>query len=285
MSKYACSVCGKETGLNFQEGAWYCCDCLTRRPRSSFSNSVFEGIKGLFGPPDVKKLTKRRNIEKLLKILKHDKSPQIRGEAAIALGKIGKTPVLEDLREALKDSDLDVRQWADWALQEVVARSLSTFTGSYERDRKPALALVGALRDISGEWVVEALLDVIRRLDFAEVNNKAGEALCAIGGETVMVRLTQSLKDPNNGLRRSAALTLGKIGGERALVALTEALEDRDVLVRRYAVHALLEIGGEGAVRALMQALKDAEQKVRDESVEALLKIGGGRQVEILGAC
>ena len=76
----------------------------------------------------------------------------------------------------------------------------------------------------------------------------------------------------DSGVRRTAALALGKIG-EPAVEPLIAALKDSDDCVRREATEALGKIG-EPAVEPLIAALKDSDDYVRREAAEALGKIG-----------
>ena len=48
--------------------------------------------------------------------LLHDDDPEVRKEAALALGIIGDERAVEPLIDALHDDDLEVREWAAWAL-------------------------------------------------------------------------------------------------------------------------------------------------------------------------
>ena len=73
----------------------------------------------LFGPPNVKKLMAKGNVEGLIKALDYEKDPSVRAVAAIALGQIGGARAAEPLIAALKDKDNMVRWSAAEALGEI----------------------------------------------------------------------------------------------------------------------------------------------------------------------
>ena len=77
----------------------------------------------------------------------------------------------------------------------------------------------------------------------------------------------------DSGVRRTAALALGKIG-EPAVEPLIAALKDSVGDVRRTAAEALGKVGDRRAVEPLIAALKDSDDYVRREAAEALGKIG-----------
>jgi HEAT repeat protein len=80
----------------------------------------------------------------------------------------------------------------------------------------------------------------------------------------------------DSGVRRTAALALGRIGDTRAVRPLIAALKDGDT-----AATALSEIG-KPAVEALIAALNDKRREVRYLAVLTLGKIGDSRAVEAL---
>src|SRR5260370_31785977 len=80
--------------------------------------------------------------------------------------------------------------------------------------------------------------------------------------------LTESLKDPDPGVRYTAAFTLGTYCADarEAVPALAETLKDPDKNVRAGAAYALAEIGPDAlpAVPAPQEALNDPDPKVRE---------------------
>lgn len=95
--------------------------------------------------------------------------------------------------------------------------------------------------------------------------------------EKVLPRLFQVLKDPDPGLRRTAAQALGKIASPQAAPALVEALRDPDATVRQQAAWALGRLDPEslGQERSpLAPLLFDPDPTVREAAAEALGQTG-----------
>ncbi|MEJ2628051.1 MAG: HEAT repeat domain-containing protein [bacterium] len=74
---------------------------------------------GIFRPPNIEKLKRKRNIKALLKALKHE-GWETRRDAAIALGEIGDPNVIDTLCESLKDNHEDVWVAVEKALEKLV---------------------------------------------------------------------------------------------------------------------------------------------------------------------
>jgi len=68
--------------------------------------------------PDIEKLEKKRDVEGLIKALRHE---DVRLEAVTALGRIGK-PAVEPLIQALNDDNEGVRMGAKKALEKIKAK-------------------------------------------------------------------------------------------------------------------------------------------------------------------
>jgi HEAT repeats len=99
--------------------------------------------------------------------------------------------------------------------------------------------------------------------------------------------LMKRLRDPDNKVRLSAALNLGKLGDKRAIVPLTAALKDSDKTVRGVAAAALgklIDGSVDGRVRKLaidaleQTARNDADAFVRGQAQKAFDAVKGLRQ-------
>jgi HEAT repeat protein len=102
---------------------------------------------GLFGPPDVKKLAERGNVQKLLKVVRYERSSQIRRQAVCALGKIGDQETIGGLVQALKDSNNCVRQEAETALREIMDRLVQVFKDSSQVGKEEAEGILRSMLD------------------------------------------------------------------------------------------------------------------------------------------
>lgn len=99
---------------------------------------------------------------------------------------------------------------------------------------------------------------------------------------TLTATLSHLLKDPDPGVRQTAALSLGKIAHPSGLPALVIALQDSDPLVREYSAWAIGEIGesvNDDATIGLLAALGDKEPAVKHASAQALGQIGPKKSV------
>ncbi len=119
-------------------------------------------------------------IMKLQKILINNKDA-----ACHLMADVIEVPIeIEPIIEELKDEDYNVRRNAAEELGET-------------KDAKAVGPLIEALKDEDNI--------------FLNIQWKAADALCEIGGERVIELLVQGLKDENKGVREGAAYALGKI--------------------------------------------------------------------------
>jgi len=116
----------------------------------------------------------------------------------------------------------------------------------------------------------------------------AVRALAEIHDPRVPGWLTDTLSDPEAGVRQCAALGLRQQAAQQAVPALVEALHDRDPLVARLAGEALSAIG-EPAVLPLIEVLQtisytpgSAAPHARREAARSLAAIGDARAVPAL---
>ena len=148
------------------------------------------------------------SVPALIRLLS-DPAPQVRGQAAAALGMLGDTAAVKPLLRASTDADAPVRRES-----------------------------VGALGDFAGVSVAPDIMKFLKDPDHG-VRVKAAEALGKIADKSAVPSLLSALKDPSDEVRIAALLSLGKIGDRTALPALQEALQDKDEAVREAAAEAL----------------------------------------------
>ncbi|MCA2896110.1 MULTISPECIES: HEAT repeat domain-containing protein [unclassified Microcystis] len=221
-------------------------------------------------------LTKSNQVVNELSQALKDSDWGVRWNAAEALGNIGSEAAIPGLLKALEHSDDDVRMRAALALSKIgsetaIAELLKALEHS-DDDVRMRAAL--ALSKIGSETAIAELLKALKDSDWY-VRSHAALALGKIGSETAITGLLKALKDSNSIVRMYAAKALGKIGTETAIQELLKALEDSDDWsVRRNAAFALAEIGTETAIPELLKALEDSNKDVRIKAAEALGKIG-----------
>lgn len=201
----------------------------------------------LFGPPDIEKLKRKRDIQGLLNALGH-KEKKTQEAAAAALGYLN-PPALE----------------AAAPLLEAVLAERPGFAP----DAKGALARLGAHSP-------EFLIHVVRSDGRPRAREVAAELL-PLGTDAGTEALVDALQDTDSSVRLRAAMSLGKVGAlgsNRAyrksmralrnlrdspdLEALIGALQARTYQGGSEAAWALAFVGGWEAVDALVMALHDA---------------------------
>lgn len=133
------------------------------------------------------------------------------------------------------------------------------------------------------EWAVAAiaehgaeLMDGFCRALREEVPSAraaAAEALGCTGEPRAIGPLLETLHDPQEWVRWTAAMALGKLGGA-AVAGLEQALQEADPRVRFLAAQALGQTGEPGAIAPLRKALEDVFWGVRQAAVEALVQLG-----------
>ena len=207
-----------------------------------------------------------------------DPDPDVREEAARALGRIRAPESVEPLIQHLRDPGVDDparcgqrpgpdRRRAGRARPrrralEPHARDPRCLRAALELIRKPRCRSAGAARVLRA--LKEANGDVpaaqiIERLDDPDPNVRE-EAARALGrlrprGEVepeVLEALVRHLRDQASKIRSEAALALGDLGDAKAIPALVECLSDPSVEVQDACARALGDIGSAEAVRHLM---------------------------------
>jgi HEAT repeat protein len=207
------------------------------------------GLRGLYEyeGPDL--------IGRLLDLLRTDPEPEVRREAAVALGRFAVAAEMGYLRaedgEAVKSGLIESAEDID----------------EDERVRARAIEALGA---ISGEDT-ENLIESVYQEDSVWLKVGAVDAMgrsCNQGWLPLLVREMGS-RAPE--MRHAAAFAAGEIGDEQAVAPLKRlAVEDRDRGVQLAAIRALGEIGGPQARVALKSVLYEGEDDLRDAVEEAL---------------
>lgn len=203
---------------------------------------------GLFGigKPNIEKLKVKKDVEGLIKALKH-KDRDIREKAAKALGKIKGERAVETLIQALKDEGTWVRQEAAKALGKI-------------KDKRAVRPLIQVLKDCRYE-------------DAGGVAEEAAEALGKIKDKRAVEPLVHAALHDSEDVRKDAVKALTNIERERAVMLFIEALEDEDYEVGCNAAEALGNIKDERSVEPLIRAARLTHVAVRKKAAEALSKV------------
>jgi HEAT repeat protein len=185
-----------------------------------------------------------RSERVLINCVRHEKRPQVRGDAVASLGEIGSRNGVRCLVDMLHREESALHR-------EVVI----------------------ALRKIHPDRALMALLSLLQSRD-PIIREEAANALGAIGDPAAAKRLRALIEDESADVRQEAVLALGKLGGSDVLSALELALADRNPAVRAMACHALAESVGTAAQGKLIAALYDASADVRGEAAFHLGNVG-----------
>lgn len=189
-----------------------------------------------------------------------DKNEDLRLNAAIALGKIGK-PAVREVARLLDSGNADAKFYAIWTL------------GWIGPDANSVEAKMIALLSDKDEGV----------------RRKAAFALGRIGGDPdrTIAALVQAFDDTSNDVRHEAATALSKFG-KPAVPALIGLLKSKSAVCRGEAAGALGEIGADAreAVPALKQLFLEPPEQVPTliHPSQVLAKIGGKEAIAALEA-
>lgn len=241
--------------------------------------------------PNVEKLKAKRNVEGLIKALSYEKDPDVREDAASALGEIGNSKAVEPLIKALEDSGNVVRRYAAEALGKIgdkraVEPLIKALKDSHYKVCNNAADSDYRMRDSAAEALGKIgdkrAFELLIRTHLRVSSCLPASLLEKISNEETVELLIKALEDMDCVVRWSAAETLGEIGDKRAVEPLIKVLGDEDWLVRKNAAEALGKIGDARAIEPLINTLGDSKENVRRDSEKALKEIGSEKAVEPL---
>ncbi len=231
---------------------------------------------GLFGSPNIEKLSEKRDVNGLIKALNY-KDESIRSEAVSALAKIGDKSAVPPLIAILENQQEppSLRCSAIRALAELGdASAVSPLTAALKsRVLDIRREVIEALGKIGTERVIEPLIVALQN-DEADVRQRAAVVLGNSADSRAVEPLIVALQDDTAGVRQRAAVALGNSADSRAVEPLIVALQDDTAGVRQSAAVALGNIADSRAVEPLIVALQDDTAGVRQSAAAALTGIG-----------
>lgn len=224
---------------------------------------------GLFGPPNIKKLEEKGNIQELLKILGDGKmDKQIRVAAGSALGRLRVIEAIEPIIQLGTYCGYSVHEPLQDALLNIGAPAINRLI--FHLGKWGSSKFVDDCLVRFGAQAVDPLIEVLK-LD--RKISEASSVLAKIGAPAfdAMVAL---LTNPQSNLRKYAAKILGKMNDVRAIQPLIASLNDSVPNVRENAIEALAAFHSVETVEAFVQCLNDAEPTVRKAAATALKSLG-----------
>lgn len=217
-----------------------------------------------------------------------DPDPEVRAIVASSWGELGNKAAVSTLKRALTDNNSDVRIAAAGSLlklgdvQGLVALIDETKPIMSGRAATPAQELRRMARDAArgraalklGETgrgsAVEALRSALAD-PAGEVRDAAAVALARLGqGESA--QFVEAMKDPDEGVRASAAHSLGLIGRDGLEVLKRALASDAAVSARAEAAFALGSFSDPASAELLAKALADKSGRVRLSAARALAR-------------
>jgi hypothetical protein len=192
-------------------------------------------------PPADDPVHQGKKLSEWIKQLQDDKDAEARGDAAHAIGVMGRKAkaAVPALTKALKDKDEDVRDWACYALSNM---------GADGKEALPGLE----------ELLLNDKVKHVRRAAAVAIGSMHAE------GKAAVPSLRKTLKDPDPWMRHFSAVALGAVGegAKDAVPDLVKAFGDDEYVVQKSAVEAVGDIGpaAKEAVPALIKVWKDPEE-------------------------
>jgi HEAT repeat protein len=216
-----------------------------------------------------------------LKRCLHHSDPQVRRDAATALGALGNRSAVRPLRRLL-DDDEDVSVAAAFSLARLQDRRVAPLLiklldHSHHSVREGAANALGQLGDR------RAITKLLTKLNdpTPRVRSRVAEALGDLADPQAATALLGSLNDPDGFVRMQAVEALGKLGDLQAVDALLDQLEKGNGRESNIP-DALARLGDKRAVEPLLRQLRSSTPWAQARIIEALGKLGDGRAVEPL---
>lgn len=193
-------------------------------------------------------------IPPLLRLLEKDEEPEVREEAALALGRFVQRAELGDLPEH--------------HFEKVAQGLRRTLEDDLEEDavRARALEAIGAC---GREWVSEA----IQQAYDGELPRLRVSSLHAMGRSCDPIwlpLLIDELASDDSEMRYESAIALGSLADRRAVSHLAPLLYDGDSEVKEAAISALGQIGGREAKTLLRPLLRDPSPSLQEAAAAAV---------------
>lgn len=193
-------------------------------------------------------------IGQLLRLLERDDEPQVRAEAALALGRFVLLSEFGNLRE-------HHFQQVEQGLRRAIEDELEV-----DEVRARALEAIGAS---DRPWIRQAIIQAYQ----SEAPRLKVSALHAMGRNCQprwLPLLIRELTNEDPEIRYEVALALGSVADTKAVAHLAPLLDDFDPEVKQAAIAALGQIGGGEAKAMLRSLMRDSSPGIQEAAAAAL---------------
>ena len=247
----------------------------------------------------------------LIEMLEED--VELRGDAALVLGRTRSRRAIGPLTVTLGDDDRGVRADAADALGDIgavesVDEIVHALDDAYDTINVPLSVALSLVKLIGREHAADKLIDAVHSLGedgrvtaarfLAHIGEKetieylrehnplhpelaaSTEALWEVVSKRATPALIKALADDNAEVRKAAAVALGKGMSESAADALAGLFEDADFEVRMMAAKALGDIPSDHAADILIKVARTADSLTQMNAIDALGRMRCERAVD-----
>jgi HEAT repeat protein len=212
----------------------------------------------------------------------HHSDHNVRGRAAVKLGKLDDGNALEVLLQALRtEMDFYVQEDITWSLvckgEAAVAPLIRLLSDANPATRHHAAHTLGKIGDIRA---VDALITALRDPDTAVIA-KAAFSLGQIGDQRALPTLVHLLGHSEREIQTTIVSVMESFG-TAAIEPLLGLLQHERWQIREQAADILGLIGSQEIIPLLITALEDEQWQVRFAIVTALGSIGGSSAKTVL---
>lgn len=194
-------------------------------------------------------------VPKLIELLENDEDPEVRAQAASALGRFIYLGELGNIpQDTLKDVERHLLKALEADQDPLVMRRALESLGYSSRPEVPDL-IEQAYENDDDDWISSALYAMGRSAD-----------------DRWAPLVIERLKDANSDLTREAARAAGELELGDAIPALVELLQDEEQELRMAAAWSLSQIGGAGVEDVLQELLERTEDEDEIDLIEDALE-------------
>lgn len=206
---------------------------------------------------------------------------EVRAEAAMALGRMGKPAARPLIDEALNSPDKDVRSNAARALVMIGQPAVPEMIEAVKTGKPTQkVGAANALGELATARAIPAMIGALSAKE-QEVRLTCRDSLVTLGSDAVEP-LIGALTNKSPFTRRHAAEALGELGDARAAEPLLALVDDEHRQVQLAAMYAVGKVKDPIATEPLMVQLSAEDREFREAAAVSLGQIADPRAVPLL---